>query len=101
MYKPVTEVSRLLAPEYAVISSLCSGYIATNGPSEAAVILPLPIPVAIAKDSGLIGRSDANSPDVRPRNIAPNIVPKIYMETTPRPSGEDMPYFSDIKARFA
>lgn len=99
IYNPVTEVSRLLAPEYAVMVSLISGYNEISGPSEAAVMLPLPTPVAMANDKGLIGRMDANNPDARPINIAPKIVPKMYTAMMPLPSGDEIPYFSVMIAR--
>src|SRR5699024_12253560 len=93
MYSPVTEVARLLAPENAIMVSSISGKEEISGPNAAAVMLPLPIPVAIANDNGLSGRTEAKNPDAKPMNIAPKIVPQMYTATTPRPSGEENPYF--------
>src|SRR5699024_7227257 len=95
-YKPVTCVKRLLTPENAVNVSAISGNAETSGPKEAAVILPLPTPVAIANEYGCIGVIVASNPDANPRKIAPNTVPKIYIAMTPRPSGDDNPYLSVI-----
>lgn len=40
---------------------------AINEPLAAVIILPLPPPDAIAKDSGLNGANVANNPEIKPR----------------------------------
>ena len=96
----MTDVSKLLTPENAVIVLAWSGYISTKGPNAAAVITPLPTPVAIANANGLKGKIEISMPEKMLKNIAPNIVPNIYMDMTPRHSGEVIPYFSVISAKF-
>src|SRR5699024_3244045 len=99
-YKPDTCVNKLLTPENAVIISACSGIAEIRGPTAAAVILPLPTPVAMANEYGWSGVIDAKRPDAKPIKIEPKTVPKIYIAITPRPSGDDNPYRSVINARF-
>src|SRR5699024_3527189 len=96
---PVTDVRRLLTPENAVIVLAWSGYISTKGPRAAAVITPLPTPVAMAKAIGLNGKMETKIPEKILKNIAPKMVPNMYIDITPLHSGEEIPYFSVISAK--
>ncbi len=48
---------------------------------------------------GLKGRIEMMMPENILKKIAPKIVPNMYMDITPRHSGEAMPNFSVIKAK--
>ena len=71
---------KLLTPENAVIVLAWSGYISTKGPSAAAVITPLPTPVAIANANGLKGKIEISMPE-KMLKILPQISFQIYTWT--------------------
>src|SRR5699024_12495530 len=84
----VTDISKLLTPENAVIVLACSGYNSTKRPSAAAVITPLPTPVAIANANGLKGKLEISMQDKILNILDHNIVPNIYIYMTHCKSGE-------------
>src|SRR5699024_2108407 len=76
-YRPVDRDSRLLAPANATIWLSKAGNAATSEPLAAAIILPLPIPEAIANDRGSRGVNVAKKPARSPKKTAPKTVPNI------------------------
>lgn len=67
-------------------------------PSAAAIRLPEPTPAPMASERGSKMCRLAMKPASTAMNTAPSTVPVMYSASTPRPSGEAMPYFSLMMA---
>lgn len=79
--------------------SISAGCCAAMAPSAAAIRLPEPTPAPMASERGSKTCRLAMKPASTAMNSAPSTVPVMYSASTPRPSGEAMPYFSPMITR--
>ncbi|MNX62360.1 hypothetical protein D3C86_933190 [compost metagenome] len=93
-------VSRFDAAAIAVsCGSISAGLCAAMAPSAAAIRLPEPTPAPMASERGSKMCRLAMKPASTAMKSAPSTVPVMYSASTPRPSGEAMPYFSPMITR--
>ena len=81
-----------------IVSAIPAGAAAARAVDAAVIILPLPIPDAIASAYGWRPVYKASDPN-NPKKIVPKTVPIIYVPSTPVPSGEFIPYRSPMTPR--
>ena len=98
IYIPMENDNKLLNPANASILVSNEGNAAKVGANDAAFILALPTPLAIAKANGCKGRSDTEILVKKLIKTVPMIVPTINNAKIPLDSGELNPYLSTTTA---